>query len=64
MPNANVTMPMCSIDEYANSRLMSRCRQRKNAASTTDSNPNPISMFDGSDDCSEPSTSTLQRTTA
>ena len=24
IPNANVMIPMCSIDEYANSRLMSR----------------------------------------
>ena len=43
---------------------MSRCRQRKNAASTTDSSPNPISMRPGKLECSEPSTSTLQRTTA
>ena len=64
IPKAKVTIPMCSMDEYANRRLMSRCRQRKSAASTTESRPNPISMFDGSELCSEPSTSTLQRMTA
>ena len=28
MPKAKVMMPMCSIEEYANRRLMSRCRHR------------------------------------
>src|SRR3984893_334267 len=64
IPNANAMMPMCSMEEYANNRLTSRCRHRKNAARTTESNPKPINMRPGRVECSEPSTSTLQRTTA
>ena len=64
MPKAKVVMPMCSIEEYANSRLMSRWRQRKNAASSTDSSPKHISICEGTYESSEPSTSTLQRITA
>ena len=64
MPNAKVMMPMCSIDEYANSRLMSFCRDSRNAATMTDSRPNPIINSLANEVCSDPSTSTLQRTTA
>ena len=42
IPNAKVIRPMCSMDEYANIRLMSRCRERKKAATATDSIPKPI----------------------
>ena len=64
MPNANVMSPMCSIDEYANILLMSRWRDRKNAASTTDSSPKPIIRSPAKRVCSAPSASTLKRSTA
>ena len=45
-------------------RLMSFWRDRKNAATTTDSSPNPISRSPEKLRPSAPSTSTLLRTTA
>ena len=43
---------------------MSFCRDSRNAATTTDSRPKPIISSPANVVCSEPSTSTLQRTTA
>lgn len=45
-------------------RLMSFCRDRKNAATTTDSRPKPIIRLPENPVSSAPSTSTLLRTTA
>ncbi len=64
MPNANVMMPMCSMDEYAKSRFRSFCRDRRKAATTTDSSPKAIIRSRANPVCTAPSTSTLQRTTA
>ncbi len=64
MPKAKVISPMCSIDEYANMRLMSRWREMKNAASTTESRPKPIIRSPAKRVPSAPSVSTLQRSTA
>ena len=54
MPNANVMIPMCSIDEYANSRLTSFCRDNRNAATTTDNSPKPIINSFAIDVCADP----------
>jgi hypothetical protein len=39
MPKAKVMMPICSIEEYANMRLMSRRRYSMNAAKTSEISP-------------------------
>ena len=64
MPNAKVIRPMCSIDEYENMRLTSFWRDKKNAATVTDSSPNPIISWPAMAVPRAPSVSTLQRSTA
>ncbi len=44
-------------------RFTSRCRDRKNAATTTERSPKPIIMLPAKRDSSAPSASTLQRIT-
>ena len=63
-PKANAIRPMCSIDEYANMRLTSFWRERKNAATTTEARPKPISSWPARALFRAPSVSTLQRSSA
>ena len=62
-PKAKVMSPMCSTEEYANMRFTSRWRERKNAATTTDTRPKPIIRLPAKRESSAPSARTLQRTT-